>query len=126
MELDKSMVGLTSEPYTFEVENRHVRQFREAIGDDNPLYSDETYASESLYEGIIVPPTFPVAMNGGDVSLPIEVDHRRMFHGEQEFIYHQPIRPGDTLHCRIKVSDIYDCEDNSSKMQFFVIYTVIL
>ena|SRR5699024_689768 len=123
MELDKSMIGLTSESYTFEIENRHVKQFREAIGDDNPLYSDEAYAKESLYEGMIVPPTFPVAMNDGNVSLPIELDHRRMLHGEQEFIYHQPIRPGDRLHCQMKVSDLYDREGKSGKMQFLVLDT---
>lgn len=123
MELDKSMIGLTSEPYTFEIENRHVKQFREAIGDDNPLYSDETYASESLFKGIIVPPTFPVAMNDGNVSVPIELDHRRMLHGEQEFIYHQSIRPGDILHCQMKVSDLYDREGKSGKMQFLVLDT---
>lgn len=123
MELDKNMIGLTSEPYRFEIENRHVRQFREAIGDDHPLYQDEAYANESLYEGIIVPPTFPVAMNGEDVALPIELDHRRMLHGEQEFIYHQPIRPGDRLQCQMKISDIYDREGKSGNMQFLVLDT---
>lgn len=117
------MIGLTSESYTFEIENRHAKQFREAVGDDNPLYSDEAYASESLYGGVIVPPTFPVAMNDGNVSLPIELDHRRMLHGEQEFIYHQAIRPGDRLHCQMKVSDLYDREGKSGKMQFLVLDT---
>ncbi len=123
MDLNKSVIGLTSEPYIFEVENRHVRQFSTAIGDENLLYKDEKYAEASAYEGVIVPPTFPVAMNEGDVELPLELDHRRMLHGEQEFIYYQPIRPGDRLLCQMKVSDLYDREGKSGKMQFLVLDT---
>lgn len=123
MELDEKVIGLTSKPYTFEVENRHVQQFFTAIGDDNALYRDEGYAKQSAYGGLIVPLTFPVAMNDGQTELPLELDHRRMLHGEQEFIYYQPIRPGDRLHCQMKVSDLYDREGKSGVMQFLVLDT---
>lgn len=123
MELDKKVIGLTSEAYVFEVENRHVRQFSAAVGDGNLVYKDEAYAEQSAYEGLIVPPTFPVAMSDGNVELPLELDHRRMLHGEQEFIYYKPIRPGDRLHCQMKVSDLYDREGKSGKMQFLVLDT---
>ncbi|MDV6377084.1 MaoC family dehydratase N-terminal domain-containing protein [Sporosarcina sp. GW1-11] len=123
MDLDKSIIGLTSKEYVFEVENRHVGQFAAAIGDNNPLYTDESYAKQSAYEGLIVPPTFPIAMNNGDVELPIDLDHRRMLHGEQEFIYHKPVRVGDRLHCQLKVSDLYDKEGKSGNMQFLKLDT---
>lgn len=123
MELDEKVIGLTSKPYSFEVEKRHVQQFFTAIGDDNELYQDEDYAKESAYGGLIVPPTFPVAMNDGQADLPLELDHRRMLHGEQEFIYYQPIRPGDRLQCQMKVSDLYDREGKSGVMQFLVLDT---
>lgn len=125
MDLDKSIIGITSEEYTFEIENRHVKQFREAIGDDNPLYHDEDYAKKTLYEGTIVPPTFPIAMNDGNVSLPIELDHRRMLHGEQEFIYYKPVRPGEKYHCQMRVSDLYERDGKSGKMQFLKLDTEI-
>lgn len=123
MDLDQSVVGLKSEPYYFEIENRHVQQFCTAIGDDNKLYTDEAYGKQSAYAGLIVPPTFPVTMNNGNVELPLKLDHRRMLHGEQEFIYYQPIRPGDRLQCQMKVSDLYDREGKSGKMQFLVLDT---
>jgi len=123
MELDKSMIGLTGEKYVFEVENRHVRQFVDAIGDHNPLYEDQSYAAHSPYGGTIVPPTFPVAMTDAGGDLPLELDHRRMLHGEQEFLYYQPIRTGDHLYCQMKVSDLYEREGNSGKMQFLVLDT---
>ncbi|WP_240315684.1 MaoC family dehydratase N-terminal domain-containing protein [Sporosarcina sp. PTS2304] len=102
---------------------RHVGQFATAIGDTNPLYTDENYANESAYEGLIVPPTFPIAMNNGDNELPIDLDHRRMLHGEQEFIYYKPVRIGDRLRCQMRVSDLYDKEGKSGKMQFLKLDT---
>lgn len=123
MELDKSMIGLAAKPYTFTVENFHVRQFAAAIGDRNPLYTDEKYAAQSPYNGTIVPPTFPVAMNSGNSELPIELDQRRMLHGEQEFLYYKPIRIGDRIHCQMKVSDIYERQGSSGAMQFLVLDT---
>lgn len=123
MDLDKSIIGAMSDEYMFEVERRHVGQFATAIGDDNPLYTDEEYANDSAYAGLVVPPTFPVAMNDGNVELPVKLDHRRMLHGEQEFLYYQPIRIGDQLHCRLKVSDLYDKEGKSGKMQFLKLDT---
>ena len=123
MDLDQSVVGLTSNEYVFEVEKRHVQQFASAIGDDNSLYKDEEYANGSAYGGLIVPPTFPVSMNTGDGELPLDLDHRRMLHGEQEFIYHKPVRPGDRLICQMKVSDLYDKEGKSGKMQFLKLDT---
>ncbi|WP_301109313.1 MaoC family dehydratase N-terminal domain-containing protein [Sporosarcina sp.] len=123
MNLDKSVIGLMSNEYVFEIEGRHVGQFAAAVGDDNPLYSDEQYAAQSAYAGLIVPPTFPIAMNDGKVELPIQLDQRRMLHGEQEFLYYQPIRIGDRLHCRIKVSDLYDKEGKSGNMQFLKLDT---
>ncbi|MBM7599972.1 acyl dehydratase [Virgibacillus halotolerans] len=121
MDLDKSIIGLSGEKFTFEVEKGHIRRFAEAIGDNNPLYANEKYASETPYGGMIAPPTFPIAAAGGD--LPLDLDTRRMLHGEQEFIYYQPIRPGDCLYCQMKVNDLYEREGKSGSMQFLVLDT---
>ncbi|ASN06160.1 MaoC family dehydratase N-terminal domain-containing protein [Virgibacillus necropolis] len=123
MDLDKSIIGLSGKTFIFEVEKRHLRKFAEAIGDANPLYFDEEYASNTPYGGLVAPPTFPMAVgaNGGD--LPLELDTRRMLHGEQEFIYYYPIRPGDRLECQMKVADLYEREGKSGSMQFLVLDT---
>lgn len=123
MELDY-LKGLTGTQFVFDVEKRHIRQFAEAIGDSNPLYVDEEYASKTIYGGIIAPPTFPIAIgqDSGE-SLDLKLDQRRMLHGEQEFIYNRPIRPGDTLYCQMKVSDVYEREGKKGTMQFVVLDT---
>ncbi len=124
MDLDQSLIGLTGPQYVFEVEKRHIRQFAEAIGDSNPLYVDEEYAKSTIYGGIIAPPSFPVAIgadSGQGVELPL--DYSRMLHGEQEFIYHRPIRAGDRLSCQMKVTDVYEKEGKNGPMQFLVMDT---
>src|SRR5690606_11341686 len=90
----------------------------------NPLYVDEEYAKNSPYGAIVTPPTFLIALNQGS-DLPLDLDYRRMLHGEQEFIYHRPIRLGDRLQCQMVVSDLYEREGKSGKMQFLVLDTEI-
>lgn len=123
MSLDRSLIGLEGEVSIFEVEKRHIRQFAEAIGDNNPLYVDEEYARSTSYGGIIAPPTFPIAIGSEVGGLDLNLDQRRMLHGEQEFIHYRPIRPGDCLYCQMKVSDIYEREGKSGVMEFIVLDT---
>ncbi|RKQ29991.1 MaoC family dehydratase N-terminal domain-containing protein [Oceanobacillus halophilus] len=125
MNLDSSVVGLSGEVFIFDVEFRHIHQFADAIGDANPLYTDKEYAKNSKYGSIIAPPTFSVAFSGEGAELPINLDERRMLHGEQEFIYYRPIQLGDRLYCQRKISDLYEKEGKSGKMQFLVVDTEI-
>lgn len=123
MELDESVIGLTGEKYVFDVEKRHVKQFAEAIGDQNPLYTDEAYAANSAYGQLITPPTFAMAVGSEGGDFPIDLDTRRMLHGEQEFIYYRQILVGDRLHCQMKVADLYEKEGKSGTMQFLILDT---
>lgn len=123
MELDKSIIGLEGSTFSVEVEKRHIRQFADAIGDSNPLYTDEEYAKNTFYEGIIAPPTFLIALSSEGNHLPLKLDEKRMLHGEQEFIYYRSIRLGDRLICKSKVADLYEKDGNSGKMQFLVLDT---
>lgn len=123
MELDESVIGLTGKSYTFEVEKRHVKQFADAIGDPNPLYTDKVYAKNNGYEQRITPPTFAMAIGAEGGDFPIDLDTRRMLHGEQEFIYYRQIHVGDRLHCQMKVADLYEKEGKSGTMQFLILDT---
>lgn len=123
LDLDESMIGLEGKISVVEVEKGHIKRFAEAIGDANKLYVDEEYAKSTPYGGLIAPPTFPVALDAGGGELPLDLDYRRMLHGEQEFIYYRPISPGDRLYTQIKVSDLYEKKGKSGSMQFLVLDT---
>lgn len=121
------LIGKTGNPFTFKVEQRHIRQFAQAIGDVNPLYTNEEYAKKTAYKGIIAPLTFPVAVIPDDENdnIDLGLDYRRMLHGEQQFTYSRPIHAGETLHCRMKVTDVYEKEGKNGPMEFILLDTEI-
>jgi hypothetical protein len=45
----------------FPIEAGHIMIFARAIGDANPIYSDEDYAKQTEPGGIIAPPTFALS-----------------------------------------------------------------
>jgi acyl dehydratase len=81
-----------------------ILRFAEGIGDDNPLWTDETYAAGSPYGGIIAPPSFIFACLGS-----VQVGWRGLggFHAETAMTFHHPIRVGDKITARV-VFDGFD------------------
>ena len=121
--LDKSFIGKEYEPFSFEVEKGRIRQFANAIGDDNPIYRDEAAAKAEGYKTIPAPPTFPyVAIMDADQALTvlrdIGADISRSLHGEQWFTYQGPIYAGDVVSGRQKIVDIFDKKNGA--LEFIV------
>lgn len=127
MAIDKSLIGRKSEVYVYEVEKGHIRRFAEAVGDDCPLYVDEQFAQETPYKGIIAPPTFATTLTMGQPG-PLRgvegFEGRRVLHGEQEFIFHRPMRPGDKYWVQSEITDVYDKTGRTGRMSFIVTDTV--
>ena len=89
--LDK--LGQWGEPVSFDVTRERIIAYAEATNDEHPAHRS----------GDLAPPVFPVVGALIDVLapsimtiVPSEVA-MRVVHGEQDFHYHQPIRPGQTL-----------------------------
>ena len=106
--------------HDFPVDASSILLFASALGDTNPIYYDEAYAKTTPLEGVIAPPTFPIAAAHwnptyslrGVREIPAKPegtkksegvgseaggDLTRVLHGEQRFEYHQPLRPGMKL-----------------------------
>ena len=107
------------------MEAGHVAQFARAIGDTNPIYSDEAYARTTEVGHVIAPPTFTMASAHFDPDWPLRPTPGRPWrgsgrtpsgtaeqdgsdgdgattqavglHAEQHFEYHRHLRPGDVL-----------------------------
>ena len=100
MPLDESFVGRVypaTEPY--EVGREKIREFADAIGDDNPAYRDKAAAKALGYPDVIAPPTFPIVMTMKAahqiVADPeLGLDYSRVVHVEQRFSYSRPVRAG--------------------------------
>ena len=109
--IDPSVVGKEYPSYTFEVEKGRIRAFAEAIGDGNPSYREGE---------IVAPPTFATCFRDGEFTIlqDLEVDLRKLLHGEQEYEYHRAIKPGDVLTCTPRIASLKSKETKKGKMAF--------
>jgi acyl dehydratase len=111
---DRSHIGDSSEPVTFDVEKGAIVRMAEAIGDPNPAYLD----------GSAAPPTFPTVFN---FRLPIPslraTDPSRTLHGDQEYTYERPLRVGDRITCVSRVADVNEKETRLGTASFVVVET---
>lgn len=120
----RNAIGMEFGPYVYEVEKGAIRKFAEAIGDPNPLWQDEEYASKSRYGGIIASPTFLFSLRFDEVTLRItelECPLKNELNGGSEIEYFQPVRPGDVITVKAKLTNITERQGRSGKLLFFPI-----
>ena len=131
----------------FLIEASHIMMLARSIGDDNPVYHDEEYKSESGCEGIIAPPTFAQssAQFDPDYFLRPKTGGEGWFgsgkeptglkpsgsggsggggaaaglHAEQHFEYHLPLKAGDVLSATTKPGNSWEKESKrAGKLKF--------
>jgi len=114
MMLDTSYIGHEFSSFTTDVEKGRLRFFAKAIGETNPIYTDEAVAMEAGYRALVAPPTFTMVldMDGPDEVMPVldlfKLDIARILHGSQDFEYYEPICAGDSITVTARVADIFD------------------
>jgi acyl dehydratase len=110
--LDQSFIGRSYPPTsTYEVGREKIREFAEAIGDDNPLYRDPEAARAAGHPDVIAPPTFLTVINLAAINTiandpELGLDYARMVHGDQSFRYTRPVHAGDRLQLTTHVEDV--------------------
>ncbi|MCW2667038.1 MAG: MaoC-like dehydratase [Frankiales bacterium] len=103
---------------TYEVGREHIRQFADAIGDQNPLYRDREAARAAGHRDVVAPPTFLTTLSyrfGLDspiVDPALDLNYAMVVHGEQSFEHHRPVYAGDVLTSVSKVASIRDAGRN--------------
>ncbi|WP_454753674.1 MaoC family dehydratase N-terminal domain-containing protein [Cupriavidus necator] len=110
---DKSLIGSKMLAGTVDVEKGRLRFFAKAIGEADPIYTDESAARDAGHPALPVPPTFLFCLNSevGELRKTLEVlqmDLGRILHAEQAFDYHRMAYAGDVLHFETRVADVYD------------------
>jgi len=111
--LDRQYIGHTMPKFSATVEKGRLRFFAKAIGETDPVYSDEAAAQAAGHPGLPVPPTFLfcLEMESPDpaaIRNLLGLDYRRLLHGEQGFTYHRMAYAGDVLSFEQRIEDIYD------------------
>ena len=84
------------------VETGRLKFFAQAIGQTDPVYTDEAAALAAGHPALPVPPTFlfcleMAAPNPGALRDLLGIDIAKVLHGEQRFTYHAMCHAGDTL-----------------------------
>jgi acyl dehydratase len=119
-----SYVGHESEPLTVEVERGHIRRFADAIGDDDAIYRDLEAARASGYPRIVAPPTFAAALRPNDPRAGIDIDWRKLLHGEQELSFTRPVYAGDVLTLIGRIAEAGVKQTRAGIMDVIVLETV--
>jgi acyl dehydratase len=120
--LDRSLIGRESEPVVHEVEKGAIRRFAEALGDPNPIYTDEVAARAAGYTALVAPPTFAVALASNErFRHSLDLGTRSILHGEQQFEYARPLVAGDRITVRSRVADVQERAGASGAMDVIVI-----
>ena len=117
-------VGRQSEPLQLEVERGHIRRFAEAVGDTNPVYVDEAAARAAGHPRIPAPPTFAIALRANDPRGGIDLDWRKLLHGEQELDFARPVYAGDRLTIVGRIAEASVKQTKSGVMDVMVLETV--
>ena len=107
---------------THTVTREMVLGFSLAIGETNPLFVDEDAAARGPHGDIIAPPSFVASF----IRLEEPPDLNLHFEGT---IYMAgqwvepllPIRPGDTLTCTARLTDVYRKTGRTGDMAFIVV-----
>ena len=111
--IDKKWIGHELPASQLPIERSRLRFFAKAIGETDPVYTEEAAARDAGYPDLPAPPTFLFAaeLDSGandqllaDLGVPLA----KLLHGEQGFSYHHPACVGYTITVRSRIEDIYD------------------
>jgi acyl dehydratase len=112
MPLDTQYIGHRFEPFSADVEKGRLKFFAKAIGQTDPVYTDEAAAKRAGHPSLPVPPTFLFCLemespNPGALRDLLDIPVPKVLHGEQRFTYHAMAFAGDTLTFEQRIADLY-------------------
>ena len=111
MAADTSSVGKTYPPFEYEVGREKIREYANAVGEQEPVHHDREAARAAGFRDVVAPPMFCVvysapAMGPAIVDPELDINLVAMVHGSQEFVWGEPVCSGDEITTAAKVVDI--------------------
>jgi acyl dehydratase len=118
-------IDLNKQRFLTEASRDNIMNFADAVGDNNPLWTDEEYASKSRFGMITAPPTFiynihhgSTPSNIGTISVP--VFNITLLYAGAEFEFFRPVRLGDKISVKGKAADVVRKQSKSLGPMLFV------
>ena len=111
MPVDDSAKGKSFPAFEYEVAREKIREYAQAVGEDDPVYLDREAAKAAGFRDVAAPPMFTVVYSAGAMAPAIfdpevKINFAAMVHGGQEFVWGEPVCAGDTVSTTVEVKDI--------------------
>jgi acyl dehydratase len=128
----QAVVGVESEPWTYEVTTTSVRAFARGVGYTDPVYFDEAAARAAGYRSLPCPPTYlgtPIFIPGksndtfsGPKNTGPSLNHglKNVLDGGTETEYFADICAGDKLEVTSKCADLSIRESRTTGQMLIV------
>ncbi len=123
LEFDRSILGRVFDETDFPaVTKEEILRFAAALGETNPLYTDEAVAASGPYGGLVAPPTFVTTLRPKKLT-PEQMPRfgKVGFDGGRDLTIFAPIRPGDTLRMVSRIAEVYEKTGRSGTLYFIVL-----
>ena len=118
-------IDLNSQRFLVEATRDNIKNFAEAVGDNNPLWINEEYARQSRFGMITAPPTFLYNVNHGStpalmVPGKTPMMDAALLYAGAELEFYRPIRLGDEFTVKGKTADVVRKRSKSLGPMLFV------
>ena len=120
IEFDRSILAKEFVLGTFPVTGEMIETFARAVGDTDPRYVDVEAATRGPFAGLIAPPIFYDVFRADQVPDPQVKFGKVGFNAGQRCEFYAPIRPGDTITMKTRITDVYEKTGRTGKMVFIV------
>jgi acyl dehydratase len=123
LEFDKSIIGKVFDETEFPpVTKEEILEFAAALGETNPLYTNEAEAGKGPHKGLVAPPTFVTKLRAKKFTPENLPKFGKVgFDGGRDLEVLAPVRPGDTLTMLSTIHEIYEKTGRTGSMYFIVI-----
>lgn len=125
---EKQFIGHRLQPHEARADSYRLRCFAKAIGETDPIYTDEAAARAAGHPDLPLPPTFLFCLDtevrddaawlgGMGISYP------DVLHAEQSFVYHRMAYANETLRFSSHITDVFSKKDGA--LVFVVLETQV-
>ena len=123
LDFDRSILGKVFDETDFApVTKEDISKFCQALGETNPLFTNEEVAADGPYGGVVAPPTYVTRLRPNKMT-PEHMPRlgKVGFDGGRDVEIFSPVRPGDTLKMVSTIHDVYEKTGRSGSMYFIVL-----
>jgi len=115
--IDHKFIGKEYPVHVYEIGREKMKEYALAINNENPYYFDKDFGAKTTYGDNIAPPNFAAVYNlAGCADMffdqELKLNFGMLVHGEQDFEFIKPVKPGDVITTAGKITDIVEKGNN--------------